>query len=251
LYDLQEENDWLPDLDRLQEEGLEKVKLMWINYPNMPSGTRGTAAFFSEITAFAKRNHILLCNDNPYSFILNTETQSLLAAEGAMETALELNSLSKSHNMAGWRIGMVAGNREYISAILRVKSNMDSGMFRPLQEAAVEALNAPGSWYDMLNSTYLRRRKIAEEIMPALGCTFEKQQSGLFLWGKIPQNLVSAEELAGQLLQDAHVFITPGFIFGSNGKRHIRISLCSKEALLAEALERIYLWQDNGLRRSA
>jgi aspartate/methionine/tyrosine aminotransferase len=251
-YDLLEENTWLPDLDQLELEGLENVKLMWLNYPHMPSGTKGSAELFTKLVAFAKRNRILLCNDNPYSFILNTDTQSILAIEGSKEVALELNSLSKSHNMAGWRMGMVAGNSEYIKAILRVKSNMDSGMFQPLQAAAVEALSAPQSWYTELNALYLKRRKIAEQIMQLLGCSYDKKQSGLFLWGKIPSEYKTGEELTEQLLQDTHVFITPGFIFGSSGKRFIRISLCSREAVLLEALERInrYL-QENRLSKSA
>jgi len=238
-YDLTEEQGWLPDLDQLETEGLENVKLMWINYPHMPSGAKGSGTLFVKLVAFAKRNRILLCNDNPYSFVLNTDTQSLLSVAGSKEIALELNSLSKSHNMAGWRIGMVAGNSEYIRAILRVKSNMDSGMFQPLQAAAVEALHAPESWYRELNSLYHNRREIAERIMNILECTFDPNQSGMFLWGKIPPEFETAEELSEQLLQDTNVFITPGFIFGSNGRRYIRISLCSKETLLAEALERI------------
>jgi LL-diaminopimelate aminotransferase len=247
-----EENTWLPDLDQLELEGLENVKLMWLNYPHMPSGTKGSAELFAKLVAFAKRNRILLCNDNPYSFILNTDTQSILAVEGSKDVALELNSLSKSHNMAGWRIGMVAGNSEYIKAILRVKSNMDSGMFQPLQAAAVEALSAPQSWYTELNALYLKRRKIAEQIMQLLGCSYDKKQSGLFLWGKIPSEYETGEELTEQLLQDTHVFITPGFIFGRNGRRFIRISLCSKEEVLLESLERInqYL-QENRLSKSA
>jgi LL-diaminopimelate aminotransferase len=251
-YDLLEENTWLPDLDQLELEGLENVKLMWLNYPHMPSGTKGSAELFTKLVAFARRNRILLCNDNPYSFILNTDTQSILAVEGSKDVALELNSLSKSHNMAGWRIGMVAGNSEYIKAILRVKSNMDSGMFQPLQVAAVEALSAPQLWYTELNALYLKRRKIAEQIMQLLGCLYDKKQSGLFLWGKIPSEYETGEELTEQLLQDTHVFITPGFIFGSNGRRFIRISLCSKEEVLLESLERInqYL-QENRLSKSA
>lgn len=251
-YDLLEENAWLPDLAKLEEAGLENVKLMWLNYPHMPTGTKGSNELFSKLVAFAKKNHILLCNDNPYSFILNSDTQSILSVEGSADVTLELNSLSKSHNMAGWRIGMVAGNNEYIKAILRVKSNMDSGMFQPLQTAAAEALGAPVSWYAGLNALYLKRRIIAEQIMQLLGCTYDKNQSGLFLWGKVPSGYETGEELTEQLLSDVHVFITPGFIFGSNGRQFIRISLCSKEEVLTEAFERINRYiEENRLSKSA
>ena len=238
-YDLTEKTGWLPDLDALEKSDLSKVKLMWINYPHMPSGTRGSIALFERLVNFAGKHSILLCNDNPYSFILNKEYISLLAVEGAKETALELNSLSKSQNMAGWRIGMVAGHQEYIKSVLKVKSNMDSGMFLPMQSAATEALNNPESWYNTVNEVYVRRRKIVEEIMDILKCKYNKTQVGLFVWGAIPDEIKSCEEYVENILQKTHVFITPGFIFGSNGERYIRISLCATESKLQEAKLRL------------
>jgi LL-diaminopimelate aminotransferase len=238
-YDLKEEDGWLPDFNILEDSDLSKVKLMWVNYPHMPSGTRGSQILFERVVFFAQKHKILVCNDNPYSFILNNDYQSILNVDGAKDTALELNSLSKSHNMAGWRLGMVAGHKDYIKNILRVKSNMDSGMFLPMQLAAVEALSNPGSWYDEINSVYLRRRKIAEEIMKTLGCSFNPDQTGLFLWGRIPDRIKSCEAFIDRLLQKAHLFITPGFIFGKNGDRYIRISLCMDEDKLIKAKERV------------
>jgi len=238
-YDLCEKNGWMPDLESLERSDISRVKLMWINYPNMPTGAKATKKFYDDVVAFGQKHNILICNDNPYSFILNDEYLSILSSDGAKEAALELNSLSKSHNMAGWRIGMVAGHRDYISTILKVKSNMDSGMFRAMQEAAAEALANPPEWYDQVNSLYRRRRKIVEEIMDMLRCSFDKKQSGLFLWGRIPDQIASCEEFVEDILREAHVFITPGFIFGSNGKRFIRISLCADEETLIEARNRI------------
>jgi len=238
-YDLTEETNWLPDLKRIESGGLDRVKIMWINYPHMPTGKKATKEIYSRLVSFAYKHSILLCNDNPYSFILNDDPVSVFSAEGSMATALELNSLSKSHNMAGWRIGMVAGNASFINAILRVKSNMDSGMFQPLQAAAAEALNASSQWYNDLNAVYSKRRIIAEEIMNLLSCSFDPEQAGLFLWGRIPSGYKDAEDLTEPLLQKAHVFITPGTIFGSNGDRYIRISLCSAENVMNEARERI------------
>ncbi|HBH84910.1 MAG: aminotransferase [Bacteroidetes bacterium GWE2_41_25] len=237
-YDLTEKSGWLPDLDSLDKSDLSNVKLMWINYPHMPSGTKGSMALYEKLVRFAGKNNILLINDNPYSFILNKEYTSVLAVEGAKDTALELNSLSKSQNMAGWRIGMVAGHQEYIKSILKVKSNMDSGMFLPMQAAAAEALNNPDSWYDTVNEVYARRRKIVEEIMDILKCRYNKEQVGLFVWGKIPEKIKSCEDYVENILQKTHVFITPGFIFGLNGERYIRISLCATEEKLHEAKER-------------
>jgi LL-diaminopimelate aminotransferase len=238
-YDLTQENDWLPDLNSIESEGVENVKIMWINYPHMPTGKRASKIDFSNLVAFACRHNILLCNDNPYSFILNNDYLSILSVEGSKDIALEMNSLSKSHNMAGWRIGMVAGNKEYISAVLKVKSNMDSGMFQPLQAAAAEALNAPDEWYDAVNEAYRKRRKVAEEIMISLGCRFDEKQSGLFLWGRIPEFYNNSEDLTEFLLHKANVFITPGFIFGKNGNNYVRISLCATEEVLNKALNRI------------
>jgi aspartate/methionine/tyrosine aminotransferase len=188
-YDLKEKNSWLPDFNTLEKSDLSKVKLMWVNYPHMPTGTKGSQILFEKLVSFAHKHKILLCNDNPYSFIMNREYQSILYVDGAKEIALELNSMSKSHNMAGWRLGMVAGHREYINSILKVKSNMDSGMFLPLQLAAVEALKNPDSWYEMINSVYMKRRRVAEEIMDILGCEYNKDQVGLFVWGRLPDKI--------------------------------------------------------------
>lgn len=238
-YDLTEENGWYPDLNKLEDTDIEKVRVMWINYPHMPTGTRGNKKLFENLVSFASQNGILLCNDNPYSFILNRDYLSLLSVDGAKEISLELNSLSKSHNMAGWRIGLVAGNREYISIVLKVKSNMDSGMFRALQTAAVEALGNPPSWFENLNSVYTRRRSIVEEIMNILNCRFDENQTGMFVWGRIPDSVNSCELFVEEILNKTHVFITPGFIFGSRGDRYIRISLCADEKTLNEAKLRI------------
>jgi LL-diaminopimelate aminotransferase len=238
-YDLEERNGWMPDFNILENSDLSKVKMMWVNYPNMPSGTKGSQILFERLVFFANKHNILLCNDNPYSFILNNDYQSILQIDGAREIALELNSLSKSHNMAGWRIGMVAGHKEYIKSILKVKSNMDSGMFLPMQLAAEEALGNPPEWYDEINTVYTRRRKIAEEIMDTLGCTFNSDQTGLFLWGRLPKRVKNCKEFTDHLLNNAHVFITPGFIFGKNGERYVRISLCMSEEKLLKAKERV------------
>ncbi len=238
-YDLTEETGWLPDIRAIEAAGTEKVKIMWINYPHMPTGAKATHELFVELVGFALRNRILLCNDNPYSFILNSDHLSILSVPGARASALELNSLSKSHNMAGWRIGMLAGHKRYIDDVLRVKSNMDSGMFKPLQEAAAKALSAPDEWYARLNEVYNRRRRYAEALMDELGCSFSPSQSGLFLWGRIPGRYSNAEELTEELLQRNHLFVTPGSVFGDNGRSHIRISLCAEEEIMKKALRRI------------
>jgi LL-diaminopimelate aminotransferase len=238
-YDLNENSGWLPDLEALDHSDLSKVKLMWVNYPHMPTGTKGSVALFEKLIAFSQKHDILIINDNPYSFILNKEYISILGIDGAKETALELNSLSKSQNMAGWRIGMVAGHSDYIKSILKVKSNMDSGMFLPMQMAAVEALNNPESWYETVNTVYIRRRKIVEEIMEILNCKYDKSQVGLFVWGHIPEDISNSEIYVEEILNKTQVFITPGFIFGKNGERYIRISLCATEKRLEEAKERL------------
>jgi LL-diaminopimelate aminotransferase len=237
-YDLIEQDNWLPNFSLLEEEDLSRVKLMWVNYPHMPSGTKASRILFERLVAFGHKHKILICNDNPYSFILNRDYQSILSVDGAKEIALELNSLSKSHNMAGWRIGMVAGHKNYIQTILKVKSNMDSGMFLPLQLAAVEALGNPENWYSEINSVYLKRRKIAGEIMEVLGCEFNPDQTGLFLWGRIPKRAESSTSFTDDLLDKVHLFITPGIIFGKNGERFVRLSLCAKEETLLQAKER-------------
>lgn len=238
-YDLSEDNNWYPDFEALERMDLSSVKLMWVNYPNMPTGAPATMELFEKLVTFGKKHRIVICHDNPYSFILNDKPLSILSVEGAKEICIELNSMSKSHNMPGWRIGMLASNPQFISWILKVKSNIDSGMFKPMQLAAVEALKNDKCWHAEMNKVYRSRRKIAGKIMDALNCTYDKNQVGLFLWGKIPATYIDSKELSDTLLYEANVFITPGFIFGSNGERFIRISLCCNEVMLEEALQRI------------
>ena len=238
-YDLKEENGWMPDFDALERMDLSRVKLMWTNYPNMPTGANATPELYERLVDFARRKGIVIVNDNPYSFILNDHPLSILSVEGAKECCIEFNSMSKSHNMPGWRIGMIAANPTFIGWILKVKSNIDSGMYRALQLAAVKALDAEADWYESNNANYAARRKTAGEIMDALGCTYDKNQVGMFLWGRIPEHLADVEELTERVLHEARVFIVPGFIFGSNGSRYIRISLCAKNEQLTEALNRI------------
>lgn len=247
-YNLLPENGWLPDFDELEKLPLGKIKLMWLNFPNMPTGTPATKDLFEKVIAFGRKHNILIVNDNPYSFILNDNPVSLLSVEGAKDVAIEMNSLSKSHNMAGWRIGMLASNPEFIRYILKVKSNIDSGQFKPMMLAAIKALQADSAWYMDLNRVYSDRRKVAERIMTELGCTFDPTQKGLFLWGRIPEDARSSEEFADRILYDARVFITPGFIFGSNGERYIRISLCATEDNLRRALGRIKELKENNIK---
>lgn len=239
-YDLDENNEWQPDFEKLESMDLSRVKLMWVNYPNMPTGARATKELFEKLVDFGRRHNIIIVNDNPYSFILNNEKLSILSIPDAKDICIELNSLSKSHNMPGWRMAMVASNPQFIEWILRIKSNMDSGMFRPMQKAAVAAMSNDDEWHEKHNiELYAKRRALAEEIMTTLGCSFDKDQVGMFLWGKIPSKYESSAELADRVLYDARVFITPGFIFGSNGEKYVRISLCSKEDKLQNALNRI------------
>ena len=239
-YDLTEENGWLPDFNALEQLDLSKVKLMWTNYPHMPTGTNATLELYQKLVDFGKKHHIIIVNDNPYSFILNKKPLSILQIEGSKECCIELNSMSKSHNMPGWRIGMVASNATFIEWILKVKSNIDSGMFRPMQLAAATALHNDESWHEERNfNLYEKRRHLAEQILETLQCTYNKSQVGLFVWGRIPDHYKQVEDLTEAVLHKAHVFITPGFIFGSNGARYIRISLCCNEQKLAEALDRI------------
>ena len=238
-YDLKEENGWMPDFDALEQMDMSRVKLMWTNYPNMPTGANATPELYEKLVSLARRKGIVIVNDNPYSFILNDKPLSILSIPGAKDCCIEFNSMSKSHNMPGWRIGMLASNAEFVQWILKVKSNIDSGMYRAMQLAAATALQAEQDWYDGNNRNYRNRRKIAGEIMDVLGCTYDEKQVGMFLWGKIPDKYSDVEELTERILHQARVFITPGFIFGSNGKRYIRISLCCKDNKLAEALRRI------------
>ena len=238
-YDLKEENGWMPDFDALEKMDLSRVKLMWTNYPNMPTGANATMALYERLVDFARRKGIVIVNDNPYSFILNDKPLSILSVEGAKECCIEFNSMSKSHNMPGWRVGMIATNATFIGWILKVKSNIDSGMYRALQLAAAKALDAEASWYEGNNANYAARRATAEAIMDTLGCTYDKSQVGMFLWGRIPDHYADVEQLTERVLHEARVFIVPGFIFGSNGSRYVRISLCAKNEQLTEALNRI------------
>ena len=239
-YDLDEADGWQPDFGQLERMDLSRVKLMWTNYPNMPTGGNARMETYERLVDFARRHSIVVVNDNPYSFILNDRPISLLQVPGAKECCIEFNSMSKSHNMPGWRVGLCASNATFISWVLKVKSNIDSGTFRGLQLAAAEAYGNDAEWHRKANvETYRSRRAWAERIMEALGCTFDPAQVGMFLWGRIPDSCQDAEQLTERVLHEARVFITPGFIFGSNGLRYVRISLCAKEQQLAEALHRI------------
>ena len=239
-YNLREDNGWQPDFEELEQMDLSKVKLMWTNYPNMPTGGRAQRETYERLVKFAKDHDIVVVNDNPYSFILSEERLSILQVPGAKDCCIEFNSMSKSHNMPGWRVGMCITNAQFIQWIMKVKSNIDSGTFRGIQLAAAEALNNSEEWHRTYNiETYVRRRQWAEKIMDVLGCTYDKRQVGMFLWGKIPEKYADVEELTERVLHEARVFITPGFIFGSNGARYIRISLCAKEEKIQQALERI------------
>lgn len=240
-YDLLPENDWQPDFEQLEKMDLSRVKLLWTNYPNMPTGARARRETYERLVDFALRHNIIVVNDNPYSLILNEGEQlSILQIPRAKECCIEFNSMSKSHNMPGWRVGMLATNAQFVQWILKVKSNIDSGTFRALQLAAAKAYDNSDLWHRLANvDIYAGRRRLAEEIMRLLECKFDPQQTGMFLWGRIPDKYNDVEELTERVLHEARVFITPGFIFGSNGKRYIRISLCAKEDKFAEALERI------------
>lgn len=239
-YLLDENNDWEPKWSELSPELLDKAKIWWLNYPNMPTGARGHKGIFEKAIALAKKHNILLVNDNPYSLILNqSEPLSIHQVDGSEEVALELNSLSKSHNMAGWRVGFLTGAADYIDSVLKVKSNIDSGMFKPLQEAAIEAMSVGEEWHVERNKVYANRRKHVFAIMDAIGCTYDTSAIGMFVWGKIPAHYKSVEALTEKILHEANVFVTPGFIFGDTGERYIRISLCNKEEQIIEAENRI------------
>jgi aspartate/methionine/tyrosine aminotransferase len=236
-YDLKAMHHWQPDLEALEEMDLTKVKLMWVSYPHMPTGANGTLELFEKLIAFGKKHQILIVNDNPYSFVLNEEPLSILQIKGAKEVALELNSLSKTYNMAGWRVGMILGNANLIDAVLKVKSNMDSGMFYGIQKGAVEALKLGSDWFKKQNEVYHKRRQLLFELAEKLGCTFDKNSVGMFVWAKLPDG-ISAEAFIDKVLLDKHIFITPGSIFGSNGEGYIRFSLCVSEAKIQEAIGR-------------
>ena len=244
-YDLMEDNGWQPDFEQLEKMDLSRVKLMWTNYPNMPTGGNARMETYERLVDFARKHNIVVVNDNPYSFILNDKPMSLLQVEGAKDCCIEFNSMSKSHNMPGWRVGMCATNPTFISWILKIKSNIDSGTFRGIQLAAAAALSNDEEWHHEANiETYSRRRKYAEQIMDALGCKYDPNQVGMFLWGRIPDSYSNCEELTERVLHEARVFITPGFIFGSKGERYVRISLCAKEEKIQTALERIKKLKD-------
>lgn len=239
-YNLQSANDWLPNLDELEKQDLSKVKLMWVNYPHMPTGAKASKSFFEKLIVFAKKHQILIINDNPYSFILNENPLSILAIDGAKEVALELNSLSKSFNMAGWRTGMVMGKAEHIQHVLKVKSNMDSGMFYGIQKGAIKALSSSKEWFSQLNVIYEKRRKLVWEIATKLQCEFDKNTAGMFVWAKLPDgNRLSSEQFVDKLLYEKSVFITPGSIFGTQGEGYIRFSLCVSEEKIKEVINRI------------
>lgn len=239
-YNLCAENNWQPNFEELEKMDLKNVKLMWTNYPNMPTGAAAQMVTYQKLVQFAQRHNIVIVNDNPYSFILGHEHLSILQVPGAKECCIEFNSMSKSHNMPGWRVGMLATNAKFISWILKVKSNIDSGTFRPLQLAAAEAYKNDDSWHEEANiKVYARRRTLAGAVMETMGCHYDESQVGMFLWGRIPDKYTKAEELTEKVLHECNVFITPGFIFGSNGERYIRISLCANEEKLGLALKRI------------
>ncbi|MGZ0015453.1 pyridoxal phosphate-dependent aminotransferase [Yeosuana sp. AK3] len=238
FYELDAKNNWSPNLKALSQQDLSKVKIMWVNYPHMPTGAMPNKYLFEELVAFGKKHHILIVNDNPYSFVLNDVQQSLLSVPGAKEVCLELNSLSKTFNMAGWRVGMVVGNSEHISNVLKVKSNMDSGMFYGIQKGAIEALKCTNMWFSTLNSVYQQRRNLVWQLADALGCTYDKEATGLFVWAKLPSGLKS-EEFIDSVLKNNHIFITPGTIFGSKGEGYIRFSLCASTEVLEEAITRL------------
>ena len=238
-YELKEELGWQPDFEELEKMDLSNVKLMWTNYPNMPTGANASVELYEKLVAFGRKHGIIICNDNPYSFILNEHPLSILSIPGAKEICIEMNSMSKAHNMPGWRMAMLASNAQFVQWILKVKSNIDSGQFKPMQYAAVEAQSAKKEWYDNMNRVYRSRRDLAGQIMRTLGCEYDENQVGMFLWGRIPDSAESGEAIANKVLYEANVFLTPGFIFGSRGERYIRISLCCKNETLEEALKRI------------
>lgn len=238
FYDLEAHNNWCPDIKALEKRDLSNVKMMWLSYPHMPTGAQATTETFKALIAFAKRHHILLVNDNPYSFILNKTPMSILSIEGAKDVCLELNSLSKTFNMAGWRVGMVLGKSAFLNAILKVKSNMDSGMFYGIQKGAIAALNCSDFWFASLNSVYEQRRNLVWELATRLNCTFDRDTVGLFVWAKLPP-FITSEAFIDKLLKENHIFITPGTVFGSQGEGYVRFSLCATDEVIEEAISRV------------
>lgn len=238
FYDLKEDHDWMPDFETLEQMDLSKVKLMWVGYPHMPTGVNATVEVFEKLIAFGKKHHILIVNDNPYSFVLNHAPLSIFQVAGAKDVAMELNSLSKSFNMSGWRVGMILGNKQFIEAVLKVKSNMDSGMFYGIQKGAVAALKLNGDWFENQNLIYRKRRDLIFQLASRLKCTFDTKSVGLFVWAKLPKEAQSSEKFINELLHEKHLFVTPGTIFGSNGEGYIRFSLCVEETRIKDALSR-------------
>lgn len=238
FYELDEDNNWMPDFEALSKLDLSRVKLMWVNYPHMPTGAQPSKFLFEELVAFGKKHSILIVNDNPYSFVLNDNPRSILEVDGAKAVCLELNSLSKTFNMAGWRVGMVVGDSKHINNVLKVKSNMDSGMFFGIQKGAIEALKCSNMWFVTLNSVYKQRRDLVWQLAEALNCTYDKNATGLFVWAKLPR-FVKSEEFIDLILKNNHIFITPGTIFGSKGEGYIRFSLCASNEVLEEAIARV------------
>ncbi len=238
FYELTSENNWEPDFEELEKEDVSNIKMMWVNYPHMPTGAKATQALFEKLIAFGKKHQILIINDNPYSFILNNNPLSILSVKGAKETALELNSLSKSFNMAGWRVGMLLGASSFLKEVLKVKTQMDSGMFYGIQQGAISALKVSSSWFSEMNKVYKNRRKLVWKIADTLGCSYDKNTTGMFVWAKTPEG-VKAENMVDDLLYNKDIFIAPGFIFGSSGEGYIRFSLCVSEEKIKEALERL------------
>jgi LL-diaminopimelate aminotransferase len=238
FYDLKDDNNWLPDFIALERLDLRKVKIMWVNYPHMPTGTNAPNKFYDEVIAFGKRHDILIVNDNPYSFVLNDKPRSIMRYKNAKDVCLELNSLSKTFNMAGWRVGMLVGSYDHVNAVLRVKSNMDSGMFYGIQKGAIEALKCSDMWFVSLNSVYQQRRELIWKLAEGLNCTYDRDATGLFIWAKLPPNIKS-EEFTDLVLKEHSIFITPGTVFGSNGEGYVRFSLCAPEDMIKEAIARV------------
>jgi LL-diaminopimelate aminotransferase len=238
FYNLSSKNNWEPDFDALEATDLSSVKIMWVNYPHMPTGAKGSRAMFEKLVAFATKNNILIVNDNPYSFVLNDEQLSIFQTDGAKEVALELNSLSKTFNMSGWRVGMVSGNAALIDAVLKVKSNMDSGMFYGIQKGAIAALQSGPDWFASLNVVYTKRRELIFKLADIMGCTYDQNTAGLFVWAKLPEGTSDVEKYVDQILYDKHIFLTPGTVFGSAGEGYIRFSLCADENIISQAIAR-------------
>ena len=238
-FDLNQDNSWAPNLDDIASKITQKTKICWINYPNMPTGGKPIKNVLTKLIAICQKHEVILCHDNPYSLILTEDPFSIFQLAASRDNCIELNSLSKAYNMAGWRVGVACGNESFLEAIIKVKSNIDSGMFRGIQEAAITALQLDHSWGENLNRIYTKRRSLVFELMDLLACTYEEEVSGLFVWGKIPDKITSLEEFIDKILYESHVFITPGMIFGTNGNRHIRISLCAPENKIREAINRI------------